>query len=210
MPLESYYGFAGEGSGIQAAIDEAGRGSWAGRVYTAAVVWNPEMKGGGLIDYINDSKRLSPSRRDILYDFIIENAIDYSVSYMEPSQIDSMNILNATIESMHNACRTLTIDFDTIIVDGNLFKPYLAENGIEIPSQCIIKGDSKYIGIACASILAKVEHDRHMREIAKEFPHYIWDSNMGYGSSQHRDAIAKHGLCKYHRMSFEPMKSYVQ
>lgn len=187
--------------GMQACIDEAGRGSWAGRVYTAAVIWNP-LFDGEYDHLIKDSKKLSPAKREMLYDYIKENAIDYSITYKDPDYIDQVNILNATMHSMHTSLDALSVNFDSIIVDGDIFNEYQ-----NIPHTCIIGGDNKYIGIACASILAKVEHDRHMRQIAKEFPRYGWENNMGYGSKQHADALKEHGVTKYHRKSYAPIKA---
>lgn len=185
---------------IQACLDEAGRGSWAGRVYTAAVIWNPSFEGE-MDHLIKDSKKLSPKMREKLYDYIKENAVDYAITYKDPCEIDKVNILNATYNCMHDALDALSVDFDTILVDGNFFPEYKS-----IPHNCIVGGDNKYIGIACASILAKVEHDKHMRELALEFPDYDWDMNMGYGSKKHQDALQKHGVTRYHRKSYRPIK----
>jgi ribonuclease HII len=199
--LEKYCSFNGEDQGVQACIDEVGRGSWAGRVYVAAVIWNYEVED----DYtrmIKDSKKLSPKMRELLSSYIMDHAIDYSVTFLEPEEIDEMNILNATMTGMHQALDTLDVCFDTIIVDGNQFRKYK-----DIPHKCIVGGDNKYIGIACASILAKVEHDKHMEELAIKCPHYDWQNNMGYGSASHSDALKKFGVSKYHRLSYNPMKT---
>lgn len=198
--LKSYHSFHGESQGMQACLDEVGRGSWAGRVYTAAVIWNSELDDD-FTRMIKDSKKLTPSTRSLLAEYISENAIDFSITFMEPSEIDELNILNATLTSMHNALDTLKVKFDNILVDGNQFKPYK-----DIPHQCIVGGDNKYIGIACASILAKVEHDRHMMEIDYDYPEYDWKNNMGYGSRSHQEALEKHGICEHHRLSYNPMK----
>lgn len=188
---------------IQVAIDEVGRGSWAGRVYTAAVIWNPTLcvDEYPLIANIKDSKKLSRSQREKLYDFITENCIDYAINYKEAHEIDEINVLQATMASMRDNLDSLRVKFDNIIVDGNYFCGYN-----DIPYKCIVKGDNKYIGIACASILAKVAHDRHMMEISQEYPLYDWQNNMGYCSATHIEALKIYGATKYHRMSFNPMK----
>lgn len=199
--LDKYCSFNGEHQGVQVCIDEVGRGSWAGRVYVAAVIWNNEVED----DYsrmIKDSKKLSPKMRELLSSYIMDHAIDYSVTFLEPEEIDEMNILNATMAGMHQALDSLDVCFDTILVDGNQFKKYK-----DIPHKCIVGGDNKYIGIACASILAKVEHDRHMEELATMCPQYDWQNNMGYGSKSHSDALQKYGVSKYHRLTYNPMKS---
>lgn len=202
--LSSYCSFNGEDQGMQACIDEVGRGSWAGRVYTAAVVWNSDIDDE-FSRQIKDSKRLSPAKRELLADYIRDNALDFAVTYMDPSDIDRLNILQATMHSMHNALDALHVKIDSILVDGNQFKRYK-----EVPHRCVVKGDNKYIGIACASILAKVEHDAHMREIAVDFPEYVWEKNMGYGSPSHLAAIESMGVCKHHRLSFNPMKAILE
>ena len=202
--LEPYCSFNGESQGMQACIDEAGRGSWAGRVYTAAVIWNSDHDDD-YVRLIKDSKKLSPAMRNMLAHYIMENAIDYSITFMEPADIDELNILNATFQSMHMALDSLTVGFDTVIVDGNRFPKYK-----DVPHKCIVGGDNKYVGIACASILAKVEHDQHMMEIATEYPQYEWDKNMGYGALAHLEALKTHGLCTHHRMSFNPMKTMLR
>lgn len=203
--LQKYCPFynANEEWTIQACLDEVGRGSWAGRVYTAAVIWNPEFEHP-LLEKIKDSKKLSPKTRETLYDFIIENAIDYSIQYKDAHEIDQENILKSTMKCMVSSLDALKVNFDNIIVDGNYFCGYK-----DVPHKCIVKGDNTYIGIACASILAKVAHDKHMKEISIEFPQYDWHNNMGYCSPKHIKALKEYGVTKYHRMSFQPMKNIV-
>lgn len=203
--LQKYCQFAEEDAGMQACIDEAGRGSWAGRVYTAAVVWNPYLDDE-MVRRIKDSKRLSPHVREMLYDYIIENAIDYSIKYKEPHEIDQVNILNATMESMNECINSLTVGIDSIIVDGDMFVPGKSVKQMP-PYKCIIGGDNKYVGIAAASILAKVSHDRHMKEIALLHPEYGWEKNMGYGTPEHKEALQTHGITPYHRRSYKPCKN---
>ena len=186
---------------IQVCLDEVGRGSIAGRVYTAAVIWNP-LCDDPIVHSIKDSKKLSPQKREYLYDFIIDNCIDYAITYLEPHEIDKTNILDATMQCMCKSLGNIMVDFDSIIVDGNYFCGYN-----DIPYSCIVKGDNTYIGIACASILAKVDHDRHMREISRKYPMYGWDQNMGYCSQKHVNALKTYGYTEYHRKTFEPIKS---
>ena len=180
------------------ALDEAGRGALAGDVYCAAVIWNPQLRHP-LIDSIKDSKKLTPQLRDVLYDFIIENAIDYSIASADVKTIDAINILQANMKAMHVALDALDVDFQSILVDGNYFIPYK-----EVPHTCVVKGDDKYIPIAAASILAKVSRDRHMKDISTRFPDYKWDKNFGYGTPEHLEAIKTHGITVYHRRSFAP------
>ena len=186
---------------IEASIDEVGRGSLAARVYVAAVVWDSSITTG-LVDSINDSKKLTPKKRAILSDYIKEHALDYSICFREAHEIDSSNILRCTMECMHSCLDRISTNYDSIVVDGNTFVPYRDKL-----HTCVISGDSKYIGVAAASILAKHAHDEHMREIANEYPIYGWEKNNGYGSKHHIDAILTYGATKYHRLSYEPVKS---
>ncbi|MFT4611280.1 MAG: ribonuclease HII [Glaciecola sp.] len=178
---------------LECGTDEAGRGCLAGPVTAAAVIL-PK----GFENYIiNDSKQLSEKKRELLKPIIENEAISYSFSHIYPSQIDTINILNASILAMHKSIEQLKISPEYIIVDGNRFKPL---NGI--PFKTIIKGDSKYLSIAAASILAKTNRDAYMEEIHNEFPMYNWKQNKGYPTKEHRDAIREFGITKYHRKSF--------
>lgn len=191
---------------VYVSIDEAGRGPLAGPVVCAAVIWNPLVEGD-LLEEIKDSKKiLSPSKREALYDFIIENAIDYSIIFIDNDVIDNINILEAVYLGMHRALDALDVNFDHILVDGNKFKKYK-----DVEHTCIVKGDAKMISIAAASILAKVARDRYMVDLAKIdcYARYFWRKNMGYGTKEHMDAIRKYGLTKYHRRSFKPCLSMV-
>ncbi|MCM5661528.1 ribonuclease HII [Galbibacter mesophilus] len=178
---------------FEAGTDEAGRGCLAGPVTAAAVILPSEFDN----EIINDSKQLTEIKRNLLRPIIESEALCFGVSHIFPSEIDEINILNASILGMHRALEQLTTNIEHIIVDGNKFKPYC-----EIPHQCIIKGDSKYLSIAAASILAKTYRDAYMEQIHEEFPMYNWKKNKGYPTKEHREAIKKYGATKYHRKSF--------
>lgn len=175
-------------------VDEAGRGSLAGPVTAAAVILGKNFKGKNL----DDSKKLSQSKRLELKKFIEKNALAYSVAFVSSYQIDKNNILNSTFEAMHKSIEGLNIEPDFILVDGNLFKPYR-----DLKYKCIIKGDQKYQNIAAASILAKTYRDEYMSNLHIKFPEYNWIKNKGYGTKFHIDMITKFGKTKYHRKSFQ-------
>ena len=178
----------------EAGVDEAGRGSLAGPVTAAAVILGKNFKGKNL----DDSKKLSQSKRLELKKFIEKNALAYSVAFVSTYQIDKNNILNSTFEAMHKSIEGLSIEPDFILVDGNLFKPYR-----DLKYKCIIKGDQKYQNIAAASILAKTYRDEYMSNLHIKFPEYNWIQNKGYGTKFHIDMITKLGRTKYHRKSFQ-------
>ena len=178
----------------EAGIDEAGRGSLAGPVTAAAVILGKNFKTRNL----DDSKKLSQSKRLELKKFIEKNALAYSVAFVSSYQIDKNNILNSTFEAMHKSIEGLNIEPDFILVDGNLFKPYR-----DLKYKCIIKGDQKYQNIAAASILAKTYRDEYMSNLHLKFPEYNWIKNKGYGTKFHIDMITKFGRTKYHRKSFQ-------
>jgi len=178
---------------FECGIDEAGRGCLAGPVTAAALILPKDF----INETLNDSKQLSEKNRDLLRPIIEENALCYSVTHIEPLIIDEINILNASIHAMQECIKKLNPIPNYIIVDGNRFKP--VEN---IPHSCIIKGDSKYLSIAAASVLAKTYRDDYMNKIHEEFPMYNWKQNKGYPTKEHREAIRKYGTTKYHRMSF--------
>ena len=179
---------------LEAGVDEAGRGCLAGPV-TAAVVILPL---GVKLPQINDSKILTEKKRYDLRSQIEKCAIDFQVAHVYQDEIDKINILNASIKAMHLAIKKLKKNPQYIIVDGNRFYPYG-----EIPYKCIIKGDGKYQNIAAASILAKTYRDDYMRKIVHDFPEYGWNKNKGYPTVNHRKAIEKYGVTKYHRNSFK-------
>lgn len=183
---------------LYASIDEAGRGAWSGPVVAACVVW----KEGDMDHLLADSKKLSEKKRDQLVDYIKDNAIDYAISFVDNRVIDEINILRATHKAMHECVAKLYVEVDEILVDGNSFPKY---GGIH--HQCVVKGDDTYVSIAAASILAKTARDEYMREIANKYPHYKWDTNFGYGTKDHMNAMQIHGVCEYHRMSYGPCKT---
>lgn len=178
---------------FEVGTDEAGRGCLAGPVTAAAILINDKLEN----ELINDSKKLSIGSRKNLRSLIEEHNNFFSIAHVYENTIDEINILNASIEAMHKAISTLSFEPEFIIVDGNRFKPYK-----QIPHETIIKGDSKYLSIAAASILAKTYRDEYMLQLHEEFPMYGWDRNMGYPTKQHREAILEYGPCKYHRKTF--------
>ena len=180
-------------SPYECGTDEAGRGCLAGPVTAAAIILPDDFQ----LDLLNDSKQLSEKIRERLKPIIEEKAISYAVTHLEPIIIDEINILNASIKAMQECIIKLNPIPNYIIVDGNRFKPI--DN---IPYSTIVKGDSKYMSIAAASVLAKTYRDEYMDKIHEEFPMYNWKQNKGYPTKEHREAIRKYGTTKYHRMSF--------
>jgi len=178
---------------IEAGCDEAGRGCYAGPVFAAAVILPRDFYH----PVLNDSKQLTAEQRLELKYYIKEHAIAYSVAMVDHEEIDQINILQASFKAMHLALDKLRKRPSFILVDGNRFRPYK-----KLKHQCIIQGDGTYASIAAASILAKTHRDSYMKQLHKEFPHYNWKQNKGYGTVEHRKAIEQHGLCKYHRKSF--------
>jgi ribonuclease HII len=178
---------------FEAGVDEAGRGCYAGPVFAAAVI----LPKGFYHPQLNDSKKLSVKQRELLQPVIEIEAIAFAVAAVDHTEIDQINILQASFKAMHLAIDQLGIRPRFLLIDGNRFKKY---EGIE--HQCIIKGDGKYASIAAASILAKTHRDAFMLQLHRQFPQYGWDKNMGYGTIIHRSAIQQHGLSPYHRKSF--------
>ena len=178
---------------LETGTDEAGRGCLAGPVTAAAVILPEHFENS----ILNDSKQLSEKIREKLRPLIEEQATTFAVTHLEPIIIDDINILNASIKAMQESILKLDPQPLYIIVDGNRFKPLLT-----IPHSCIVKGDSKFMSIAAASILAKTYRDEYMNRIHEEFPMYNWKQNKGYPTKEHREAIRKYGITKYHRMSF--------
>lgn len=173
-------------------VDEAGRGPLAGPVCAAAVI----LPENTLIEGVNDSKKLSEKKREMLFDIIKEQAISYSIAYASVDEIEELNILNATMLAMKRAVEGLEPKADYAMIDGNRLP------NLDIDSEYIIKGDARSMSIACASILAKVSRDRILYKYAEEFPEYGFDKHKGYGTKAHTEALKKYGPCKYHRMSF--------
>lgn len=178
----------------EAGCDEAGRGCLAGPVFAAAVILPDDFSS----PWLNDSKQLTEKRRMELRRQIMECATAWAIASVEPAEIDSINILRASIEAMHRALAKLTVRPGAVIVDGNRFTPFE-----DIPWQTIVKGDGKYANIAAASILAKTERDLFMLRAHEQYPLYGWNRNKGYPTAEHRQAIACHGLTPLHRLSFK-------
>ena len=179
---------------VEAGCDEAGRGCLAGPVTAAAVILPPDFHN----ELINDSKQLSERQREKLRPVIEREAIAWAVSMVSPKEIDSINILRASITAMHRALDQLSVRPEGILVDGNRFFPYH-----DIPYTTIVKGDGKMLSIAAASILAKTHRDEVMRQLDKEYPQYGWAKNKGYPTPDHRAAIAQHGVTEHHRRTFQ-------
>jgi len=178
---------------IEAGCDEAGRGCLAGPVVAAAVILNSNLP----IEGLNDSKKLSEKTRLTLEPEIVKNVLSFGIGIVDEKGIDQINILNASIKAMHLAVENLSIEPAFLLIDGNRFHAYKT-----IKHACIVKGDSKYQSIAAASILAKNHRDLIMNQLHEEFPMYNWKQNKGYPTKDHRDAILKHGISPYHRLSF--------
>ena len=178
---------------IESGTDEAGRGCLAGPVTAAAVILPESFEN----KILNDSKQLTEKAREQLRPIIEKQAISFAVTHLEPVVIDNINILNASIKAMQESILKLNPKPEYIIVDGNRFKPVL-----DIPHSCIVKGDAKFMSIAAASVLAKTYRDEYMNRIHEEFPMYNWKQNKGYPTQEHREAIRKYGITKYHRISF--------
>ncbi|MEO9660655.1 MAG: ribonuclease HII [Maribacter dokdonensis] len=174
--------------------DEAGRGCLAGPVTAAAIIL-PESFENSIL---TDSKLLSEHKRQLLEPLLKEDCICFGIAHIQPEIIDDINILNASILGMHHAISKLSKIPSHIIVDGNKFKPYK-----KISHTCIVKGDSKYLSIAAASVLAKTARDAYMLKLHEEYPMYNWKKNKGYPTKEHREAIKKYGITKYHRTSFK-------
>ena len=178
---------------IEAGCDEAGRGCLAGPVFAAAVILPPNFAH----PLLNDSKKLSEADRYRLRPEIEEQALAFAVASVSNTEIDEINILNASFLAMHRAINKLNVKPQFLIIDGNRFNAYA-----EIPHQCIIQGDGKYFSIAAASVLAKTYRDDYMQQLALEHPEYDWHSNKGYPTIKHRNMVLQHGFTPHHRRSF--------
>lgn len=178
---------------MEAGCDEAGRGCLAGPVFAASVILPGHFKP----EWVNDSKQLSEKQRFEARMIIEQEAIAWAVGMVTASEIDEINILNASFLAMHRALEQLQPQPELIIIDGNRFKPYK-----KLPHQCIVGGDALYASISAASILAKTSRDDYMQQLHHEFPHYGWLHNKGYPTAEHRKAIAQYGSCRHHRQSF--------
>jgi len=178
---------------LEAGCDEAGRGCLAGPVYAAAVILPPDFDCPGL----NDSKQLTEKKRYELRPLIEQQSIACAVGIVSAQEIDAINILNASFLAMHRAVQLLGMKPEHLIIDGNRFKKYE-----DVPFDCVVKGDGKYLSIAAASVLAKTYRDDYMRELSVRYPEYRWDKNKGYPTKDHRAAIEKLGPTEHHRMTF--------
>ncbi len=189
--LQSYF----HPNTIEAGCDEAGRGCLAGPVYAAAVILPDKLPK---FDLIRDSKQLSLDQRQQARAFIQTHALAWAVASCSPEEIDEINILNASFLAMHRAIDQLAVRPELLLIDGNRFTPYLG-----ITHQCIVKGDSKYLSIAAASILAKTYRDEYMLSIEPEYPDYGWKTNKGYPTVEHRNAVRRLGATPHHRKTFK-------
>ncbi len=178
---------------IEAGCDEAGRGPLAGPVTAAAVILPPEWNH----PLLNDSKKMSEKNRNLLRKIIENEAVAWAVEMVMPDEIDRINILNASFAAMSRAVEKLSIKPQLLLIDGNRFR-----SNLNIPYQCIVKGDATFTSIAAASVLAKTYRDEYMMRIADEYPVYNWKQNKGYPTREHREAVLRHGLSPYHRVSF--------
>ncbi len=178
---------------LEAGVDEAGRGCYAGPVFAAAVILPKDFHH----PLLNDSKQVNEKTRDILRPIIEKESIAFAVGSVCNKGIDKINILQASFKAMHIAIKQLHTKPEQLLIDGNRFKAYG-----KVKHHCIIKGDGIYASIAAASILAKTYRDEYMQVLHKEFSHYGWDHNKGYGTAEHRRAIELNGLCRYHRKTF--------
>jgi ribonuclease HII len=186
---------------IEAGCDEAGRGCLAGPVFAAAVI----LPEGFQCEGLTDSKQLTEGQRRALRYVIEAEAVCYAVASCSSEEIDAMNILWASVEAMHRALGRLTVTPDHILVDGNRFRSFR-----DIPYSCVIKGDSRFLSIAAASVLAKTYRDEYMEKLHAQFPAYGWERNKGYPTREHRKAIAQHGVTLHHRKSFQLMEKQLK
>jgi ribonuclease HII len=196
---------------LEAGVDEAARGVLIGRVYAASVVWTDLKKATDLPKgvVIRDSKKMSRAQRERSAAYIKEHARAWSVAWREEDCVDERNILKSTIEAMHASIDGLFLEPESILVDGSQFEHYIGRLSTTwIPFTCIIKGDDAFFSIACASILAKVEHDTYVKDLCALYPklHLRYDllNCMGYGTPRHLEGINKYGICQFHRKSFKP------
>ena len=193
---------------VEAGCDEAGRGPLAGSVFAAAVVLDPSLVENDAhrewLDMLNDSKQLTEKERQYLRPKIEQYAKAWAVVEVTAEEIDRINILNASILGMQRALDKLHVRPQHIIVDGNKWKPYIPEGEVlEISARTVVKGDGKYLSIAAASVLAKTYRDEYMLRLHDEYPQYHWNTNMGYPTKAHYEAIRKYGITPYHRRSFK-------
>ena len=197
---------------IEAGCDEAGRGPLAGSVFAAAVIWSKEVVENPVneewLELLDDSKKLTDKQRAYLRPLIEKYATAWAVVEVSAEEIDQINILKASITGMQRALDKLTIRPQHILVDGNKWRPYIPEGEVmEIPARTVVKGDGKYLSIAAASVLAKTYRDEYMLRLHEQYPQYHWDTNMGYPTKAHYEAIRQYGITPYHRKTFKLNKS---
>lgn len=178
---------------VEAGCDEAGRGCLAGAVFAAAVI----LPKGFICEKLNDSKQLTEKERYALRPLIEEQALAWAIGIVDQKEIDEINILNASFLAMQRAVASLKTRPQHLLIDGNRFRKYE-----DIPHTCVVKGDGKLLPIAAASVLAKTYRDDYMLNLHREYPLYDWDHNKGYPTKKHREAIDKHGVTPYHRLTF--------
>ena len=193
---------------IEAGCDEAGRGPLAGSVFAAAVIWSKETVENPAheewLELLDDSKKLTDKQRAYLRPLIEKYAAAWAVVEVAAEEIDQINILKASITGMQRALDKLTIRPQHILVDGNKWRPYIPEGEVmEIPARTVVKGDGKYLSIAAASVLAKTYRDEYMLRLHEQYPQYHWDTNMGYPTKAHYEAIRQYGITPYHRKTFK-------
>lgn len=184
---------------VEAGLDEAGRGCFAGPVVAAAVILPKTF----FHPLLNDSKQLTEEERNELRPVIEREALSFAVAFVDNDEIDRINILQASFKAMHLAVEKLKRKPNLLLVDGNRFLPYQNTR-----HKCIVKGDGIYMSIAAASILAKTYRDEYMQQLHEEYSHYGWNSNKGYGTPMHREAIKEKGICKYHRRTFSMLSEF--
>lgn len=186
---------------VEAGCDEVGRGCLAGPVVAAAVILPPKYRH----KLLNDSKQLKKADREQLQDEIKRDALAWAVAEVSPKEIDEINILNASFKAMHLALDNLNVTPEFLLIDGNRFKPYR-----DVEFECVIKGDSTYLSIAAASVLAKTYRDELMEKLSLKYPGYGWATNVGYPTLEHRDGIRLLGITPYHRKSFQLLPSQLE
>jgi ribonuclease HII len=196
-----------QAGGVVCGVDEAGRGPWAGPVVAGAAILTPACLDADWAGGLDDSKKLGPARREKLFDILLGEALT-GVGSASVAEIDSMNILQATLLAMARAVENLVRGHGLMpglaLVDGNR-PPALA-----CPAQCVVGGDRKSLSIAAASIIAKVSRDAMMADLARDYPQYGWDRNAGYGTAEHRRALADYGVTAHHRRSFAPIRRILE
>ncbi len=195
--LKSFY----DTTKIEAGCDEAGRGCLAGPVVAAAVIFPKKYKN----NMLNDSKKLSKKQRENILAVIKQDAISWSIASVEHDEIDKINILHASFLAMSKAVQSLSLQPELLLIDGNRFS-----SSLNIPYTCIVKGDSTYLSIAAASVLAKTYRDELMQNLHQKFPYYSWNKNMGYPTLEHRKAIEQYGISPFHRKTFQLLKKQLE